>query len=105
MIDILVIRNLCRDETISATKHFADRLIQRKIRYDDVLMVIMNGEIVEEYPTAYPYPCALFLGYSCCDKPLHVVAGTDGSELWLITAYYPNIDQWDNDFKLRRAAD
>ena len=65
----------------------------------------MVGEIIEEYPTAYPYPCALFLGYTCENKPLHVVAGTDGTELWLITAYYPTLDKWDNDYKSRKAID
>ena len=81
MIEIKIIRNLCRDETITATKHFVDRLNQRGIGYDNVLQVIMVGEIIEEYPTAYPHPCALFLGYIYESKPLHVVAGTDGIEL------------------------
>ena len=44
MIDIKLMRALCRDETIKATKHFTDRLNERDIEYDDVLSAIMSGE-------------------------------------------------------------
>jgi len=95
--------NLCRDETIKATKHFINRINERNIEYDDVLYVIKNGEMIEEYPTAYPYPCALFFKYITNNKPLHVLAGTEGSSLWLITAYNPSFDKWESDYKTRKA--
>ena len=105
MVDIKRIRTLCQDETIKATKHFTDRLNERDIEYDDVLSVIMNGEIVEEYPEAYPHPCTLILNFLTDSKPLHVVAGTDGNYLWLITAYYPTLDKWESDYKTRKVVE
>jgi len=65
----------------------------------------MNGDLVEEYPNAYPYPCALILYLVTETKPLHVVAGTDGDYLWLITAYYPTINKWEENYKTRKAVD
>ena len=97
-----LIRSLCKDDTIFTTKHFLDRLEKREISYDDVLTVILNGEVIEDYPSAYPYPCILMLGCTNGNKPLHVVLGTDGTYLWLITTYYPTLDKWNNDFKTRR---
>ena len=95
-------RALCRDETIKVTKHFTDRLNERNIDYEDVISAVISEEIVEEYPTAYPHPCLLILYLMDGNKPLHIVAGTDGNYLWLITAYYPTLDKWENDYKTRK---
>jgi len=103
--DITRMRDLCHDETIKTTRHFTDRLVERLIEYDDVISAIIDGEIIEEYPTAYPHPCALLLHLTTGDKPLHVVAGTDGIYLWLITAYHPTLDKWNSDYKTRKAVD
>jgi len=61
--------------------------------------------IVEEYPEAYPNPCTLILNFLTDSKPLHVVAGTDGNYLWLITAYYPTLDKWESDYKTRKVVE
>jgi hypothetical protein len=62
----------------------------------------MSGEIIEQYPDDYPYPSVLILGYSD-GKPLHVVTGVGGEKVWLITAYFPTLAQWENDYKTRKA--
>ena len=35
-------------------------------------------------------------------KYIHVVIGTDLETLWIITAYYPNLDKWKQDLRTRR---
>ena len=57
---------------------------------EDVIQVLTNGEIIEQYPTDYPFPSCLVLGYTKTGKALHVVCGSNGVELWLITAYIPD---------------
>lgn len=52
--------------------------------------IIMTGEIIEQYPNDYPYPSCLTLGNKDTDKPLHAVVGTNGEQLWIVTAYYPS---------------
>ena len=104
-IDLNHLRTLCRDETIIATKHFTDRLNERNIEYDSVLSAVMNGDLIEEYPNAYPYPCTLLLNFVTDSKPLHVVTGTDGNYVWLITAYYPTLDKWESDYKTRKVVE
>jgi hypothetical protein len=42
------------------------------------------------------------LGRTKAGKVLHIVCGSNGVELWLITAYLPNLFEWTEDFKQRR---
>ena len=63
----------------------------------------MNGEIVEDYPTDYPNPSVLILGYTYNDSPIHVVVGIGNDSIQIITAYYPSLDIWESDYKIRKA--
>jgi len=102
MIDIVEIKKLCDNESIRWTNHVLVRLIQRNISTDDIACALRNGEIIEMYPTDYPYPSCLILGATINNKFIHVVCGIGNSELWLITAYHPSSIKWSPDFKLRK---
>jgi hypothetical protein len=67
-----------------------------------VITALTNGEIIEQYPTDYPYPGCLVLGFAGDGKPLHIVCGSNDAELWLITAYIPNQAKWSKDFRIRQ---
>ncbi len=66
------------------------------------MRIIETGEIIEEYPTDYPYPSCLLLGISTSEKYLHAVIGVGNGYLWLITAYYPDSKKWDDTYKVRK---
>ena len=36
------------------------------------------------------------------NKILHIVCGSNDAELWIITAYYPNREEWNEDMKTRK---
>ena len=80
--------------------HAAKRIEQRGILLKDIIDCIMTGEIIEQYPDDYPYPSCLVLGNK--NKPLHTVVGTNGSQLWIVTAYYPSPEKWMDDLKTRK---
>jgi len=61
-----------------------------------------TGEIIEQYPDDYPYPSTLILGFADA-LALHIVIGVGNGNTWLVTAYYPDEDKWENDFKTRKA--
>ena len=84
------------------TSHILERLFQRNIRINDVKEALLNGEIIEQYPNDYPFPSCLVLGHTAAGQILHVVCGSNGEELWLITAYFPNPIEWTEDFRQRR---
>ena len=96
------LQKLCSPEKMIITLHAVKRLEQRGIKYKDILRCIMSGEIVEQYPEDYPYPSCLILGNRNEEKPLHVVAASDGEQIWIITAYYPSPEQWEADLKTRK---
>jgi hypothetical protein len=96
------LQQLCSDKNIKITAHSVNRFRERGIKYKEVFCVIKNDEIIEQYPNDFPYPSCLLLGYPAENTPLHVVVGTNGEELYVITAYYPNSEKWEDDYKTRR---
>jgi hypothetical protein len=97
-----VIVHYIEESLLRWTSHILERLFQRNIRIDDVKFALINGEIIEQYPNDYPFPSCLVLGHTKTGQTLHVVCGSNGAELWLITAYFPNPEEWTDDFRLRR---
>ena len=96
------IAHYVKNSSLNWTGHILERLFQRNIRIDDVKAALLNCEIIEHYPNDYPFPSSLVLGKTIDGKALHVVCGSNGNELWLITAYFPNPVEWMDDFKQRR---
>lgn len=96
------IKERCSTGRLRWTQHIMTRLIQRNISIKDVVYALSAGEIIEEYPTDYPYPSCLILGCSIAGHSLHIVCGIGPEELYLITAYYPDPAVWSADLKERK---
>lgn len=108
MIDIKYIQKIASDErNVILTSSIADRICSRKASKDDLFNVIMNGEIIEQYPKDYPHTGCLILGYSMNGRTLHTVCalGKDKGEdkLWLVTVYEPDTIEFEEDLKTRRS--
>ena len=99
------IRELCGKRAFRWTSHILTRLLQRGIGMDDIESCLLSGEIIEQYLDDYPSPSCLVLGATVNKKALHVVCGIGDGEIWLITAYYPNPDEWADGFRVRRESD
>ena len=95
---------LCRSNKIKWTLHAVKRIRERGIKSADVIDCILNGEIIEDYPEDRPLPSCLICGIVQNDY-LHTVVSSDGTEITIITAYIPDSDEWENDFKTRKAAE
>lgn len=96
------LRKLCEDKTIMFTDHARIRCQERGLRYSDLKAAVLSGEIIEQYPTDYPYPSCLVLGTSVAERQMHVVCGIGCGFLWFITAYYPDPAKWEPGFKTRK---
>jgi len=77
--------------------------MEREISRDGVKRILLNGELIEDYPDDKPFPSALFFGL-LEEKPLHVVAALDeeSGTCFIITAYYPDEEHFGPDFRARR---
>lgn len=104
MIDLTMefIRRLCDKGDIKWTIHVIRKLQERGIYREDVYHAIRSGKIIEQYPDDYPYPSCLILGQDLHNRPLHIVVASDGTILYLITAYLPDRDNFEEDFKTRK---
>jgi len=100
-LDIGLIRELVNRGKIFWSGHIVKRMTMRGIKLKDVIDCINNGEIIEEYKEDYPYPSCLILGFTN-EKGLHVVCGIGEEHVWMITAYYPCLKEWEDDLRTRR---
>lgn len=104
MIDINELRLIANDiDNIILTRHVLFRFEERGIFLGDVRNVIMRGEIIEQYPDDFPYPSCLLLGLSIGGRYLHACVASNGEKISVITAYYPDPNEWEPDFKTRKA--
>ena len=102
MLTLNELRELCFDESIALTKHAKNRLKERGISIDNIKHAIQSGEIIMQYEDDKPFPSCLVLGSTEQHKTIHIVASIDNDYLYIITAYYPNENEWEADFKTRR---
>lgn len=102
MIDIHTIQALNRPDKIALTEHARIRLSERNIKIDDVMNCIESGEIIKQYEDDQPFPSCLLLGNDVNNNCMHVVLSTDHEYIYLITAYYPDREQWESDYRTKR---
>lgn len=85
--------------------HAIQRMYERGVNEEEVRIVITRGETIEDYPDDFPYPSRLVLGWHG-PRPVHVVVAdnADDRENIVITVYEPDPDDWEADFKRRKAS-
>ncbi len=88
--------------------HCLKRMLERNISRDDIAYCIMNGEIIENYPLndnntcEKSFPSYLILCINVMGIALHVVVGFNGIDIIIISAYHPDLEHWEKDFKTRK---
>lgn len=100
--DIEELRTLNKPEHIAITEHARLRLVERGISVNDIIRCIDTGEIIKQYEDDKPFPSCLILGAAIDEEYIHVVVSHDSEWIYLITAYHPDPDVWDPDFKTRK---
>lgn len=83
--------------------HALSRMFERQISEQDVLQVITDGGVIEDYPSDQPYPSCLRLGF-VKDRPIHVVSANvlDENTTVIITVYEPDPKRWKPGFEKRK---
>ena len=101
-LDLKEVHRLCRMDAIYWTEHVSRRLIKRRISPQEIITTLMNGKIIEQYPTDYPFPSCLVFSIIDQGRPLHVVCSDGNEQLFIITAYQPAPSEWDSTFTVRK---
>lgn len=100
--DINTLKTLVKKEQIVWRNHILIRMRQRKIKMADIINSIKSGTIIESYKDDYPYPSVLVSGKTIDNTDIHVVCAVGQEKVWMITAYYPDTEEWFEDLKTRR---
>ena len=98
------IHSYVRAKRYYLTKHATIVRLERGITIAELEQALLNGEIVERYPDAQPYPSCLILGWLTSGDPLHVVCSRGDTEpaLRIVTLYEPEDALWETDYKTRK---
>lgn len=75
------------------TAHALKRMGLRRITMDEITKVILEGEIIEDYPDDKPFPSCLIMGYIRDGFPLYVVVAL-GKKVYVITAHWLDPSKW-----------
>ena len=100
--DIEELRTLNKPEHIAITEHARRRLVERGISVNDIIRCIDTGEIIKQYEDDKPFPSCLILGAAIDEEYIHVVVSHDSEWIYLITAYHPDTEVWEPDFRTRK---
>jgi uncharacterized protein DUF4258 len=74
---------------------------ERMITPEEVGTVVLEGLLVEDYPTDPRGHSCLLLGFGEDTRAVHVVCAPKEDYLAVITAYLPDPEQWSPDFMRR----
>jgi hypothetical protein len=98
------IRSHIRAKDYRITKHATIVRLERGVTITEMEQALLNGEIVERYPNAQPYPACLVLGWLASGDPLHIVCSRGEIEpaLRIVTLYEPKDELWERDYRIRK---
>ncbi len=82
--------------------HAEEKLAERDIAHAEIEQAMANPTLLEDYPADKYGPSCLILGFTAKDRPIHVVLAYPPG-VKIITAYVPSLDQWESDYKTRKA--
>lgn len=97
------IREAVTNGQIRWQRHALERMLERGITRSSVKQVLLEGELIEEYADDHPFPSGLFFDF-IKEEPLHVVTaiGKENNWCYIITAYKPDLDHFESDYKTRK---
>lgn len=95
-----------KNNRIRITDHADEEAKADHLSFDEIMISVFHGEIIEDYPTDKPYPSCLIFGKNFRNEPIHSVWAYNSENNWavLITVYRPDPGRW-IDWKLRRTKD
>ncbi len=76
--------------------------LDRMISTSEVRQTVEKGEVIENYPEDVRGHSCLIMGYGNNRRPIHTVCSPKEDYLAIITAYLPDPEDWENNFKKRK---
>lgn len=86
------IKNYITKDKFIISIHARERAFQRNISTDQIISVILNGELIEKHEELNPCPRARILGY-IDDTPYQVVVAECKDKIIIVTVYISEEDK------------
>ncbi len=85
-----------RNHRVRITDHADEEAFDDELSYEEIYASVLQGEVIEDYPTDHPFPSCLVFGKNFADEPIHSVWGYNPENEWavLITVYRPDPERW-----------
>jgi hypothetical protein len=97
------IRAQFANEEIELSDHATKQMRKRGIHIEELFEMMLSAECIETYPDDKYGSSVLLFGVTASARPLHILVTASQRPLCkVITAYEPNIDEWDY-YRIRRA--
>ncbi len=96
-----IIQEQVNNRSIRFTLHAHQKMVAEKISVADLLQVLANVQLLEDYPEYERGPCCLVCGKTKTGRPIHVVCTTTQPELVIITIYEPTLPKWITPYQRR----
>ncbi len=88
------IRSQVVNEAFRVTAHAQAEMVEEEIELEEVLLALVSGRVLENYPEHRRGACCLIGGRSKNGRPIHVVCTTGIPLLIVITVYEPKPPKW-----------
>ena len=95
------LREAVRQGKVLIRKHADERAGSRKISFSSVLEVVLEGEVIEDYPDAQPFHACLLMK-RVGDEPLYAVCSFDGEYCYIITVHWIDPKKWHDPWTRRK---
>lgn len=103
MFPVEALRDAVRANRFSIRTHARQRMVERGIALRDVKRVLLSGDLLEEYPSARPFPKALFMGFVGEGEPLYISCAFDGERAYIVTVHWYDPERWIDPWTRRRS--
>jgi len=101
MITLDWIQQAVRDDCYRYSLHGDKERINDGLLLSDIEEALLSGRILEQYEDTGRGESCLVVGFSDMGKPIHVVCGSSGSRLVIITVYIPEPPKFITPFQRR----
>ncbi len=85
-----------RSHRVRITDHADEEAAADQLTIDEIFHSVIQGEVIQEYPSDKPYPSCLVLGKTSDGIAVHSVWAYKKESGWaiLITVYRPDPQRW-----------
>jgi uncharacterized protein DUF4258 len=89
-----VFKRAVRERRIVISLHAAEEALADNITRPEIESVLLNAQVLEDYPDWELGPACLLHGRSAAGRDLHIVASYSGLPITIITVYEPRLPRW-----------